>query len=125
MPSLTCPERTSRTVILITSPMRMFSPNFRVRTNMDDLPGRGTGPQAPPFAHKIGTLRGRLEAVLDSRARGLHGACRAPARASREPEGSMSRFRRWLVWGYAVLAGALVGLGAAGLPERGSFGLRL
>ena len=37
----------------------------------------------------------------------------------------MSRFRRWLVWGYAILTGILVILAASGLSARGSFGWRL
>ena len=37
----------------------------------------------------------------------------------------MSRFRRWLVWGYAIWTASLVVLGAAGLSARGSFGWRL
>ena len=37
----------------------------------------------------------------------------------------MSRFRRWLVWGYAFLTAFLVVLGAVGLSARGSFGWRL
>ncbi len=37
----------------------------------------------------------------------------------------MSRYRRWLVWGYAFWTAAVVGLGAAGLPVRGSYGWRL
>ncbi|MEP7029045.1 MAG: SpoIIE family protein phosphatase, partial [Candidatus Eisenbacteria bacterium] len=37
----------------------------------------------------------------------------------------MSRFRRWLVWGYAFWTAAVVGLGAAGLAVRGSYGWRL
>jgi serine phosphatase RsbU (regulator of sigma subunit) len=37
----------------------------------------------------------------------------------------MSRFRRWLVWGYTIFTAALVVLGAAGLSARGSFGWRL
>jgi len=37
----------------------------------------------------------------------------------------MSRFRRWLVWGYAIWTASLVVLGAFGLSTRGSFGWRL
>jgi len=37
----------------------------------------------------------------------------------------MSRFRRWLVWGYAFWTASMVGLGAAGLSVRGSYGWRL
>ena len=44
IPSFTCPERTSSTVILTESPMRMFSPNFLVRTSM--IP-------RPPLRHRV------------------------------------------------------------------------
>lgn len=37
----------------------------------------------------------------------------------------MSRFRRGLVWGYAFLTATTVGLGAAGLAVRGSYGWQL
>jgi serine phosphatase RsbU (regulator of sigma subunit) len=37
----------------------------------------------------------------------------------------MSRFRRWLVWGYAFLTATTVALGAVGLTVRGSYGWQL
>src|SRR5262245_47877441 len=76
MPSLTCPDRTSRTVIFTESPIRMFSPNFRVRTSIEWLPPRRAG-TASTLSNSVSA---RNASDLTGRIPAAHPAVQSPLR---------------------------------------------
>src|SRR6185436_11576016 len=61
MPSFTWPERTSSTVIFTESPIRMFSPNFLVRTSIVEATSAPGVSTAARVKHRIGQWRERLD----------------------------------------------------------------
>src|SRR5437763_2129213 len=62
MPSFTWPERTSSTVIFTESPIRMFSPNFLVRTSIVKISSASAaGRSKAPDEQRIGKKSKQLD----------------------------------------------------------------